>query len=37
MNKESDEILKKFFKIFKKKYKSHHNPFFDKTEKKKLN
>ena len=36
MNKESDEILKKFLKIFKKKDKSHHNPFFDKTEKKNL-
>lgn len=36
MSKERDEILKKFLKIFKKKDKSHHNPFFDKTEKKNL-
>lgn len=37
MQKELNKIIKKFEIIFKKKDKSHHNPFFDKNEKKNLN
>ena len=37
MPREIDRIINKFEIIFKKKYKSHHNPYFDQLEKKNLN